>query len=204
MRTLEPGSLLPFLCLDETNQPDGVTVCACPAKKDTEPVLAKNPQKWSPDEFFVRYPTVVFDPQINRFRMWYFGFGKAQREYQGNRGFAGNELYAESEDGLYWERPQLGLVEFNGSKRNNILGVIHKSFHSKAVVMDETEEDPRKRFKCLATASGNEILSYSEDGIHWEKTEVKAIQGPWLALPTSRFLGVNTTRPRTSKEDGLA
>ena len=29
--------------------------------------------------------------------------------------------YAESRDGLKWEKPQLGLVEFNGSKQNNIV-----------------------------------------------------------------------------------
>ena len=29
--------------------------------------------------------------------------------------------YAESDDGVHWERPELGLVEFNGSKKNNII-----------------------------------------------------------------------------------
>ncbi len=29
--------------------------------------------------------------------------------------------YAESSDGISWERPELGLVEFNGSSRNNII-----------------------------------------------------------------------------------
>jgi hypothetical protein len=27
--------------------------------------------------------------------------------------------YAVSEDGLHWEKPNLGLVEYNGSKENN-------------------------------------------------------------------------------------
>jgi len=29
--------------------------------------------------------------------------------------------YAESDDGINWRRPELGLVEFDGSTRNNIL-----------------------------------------------------------------------------------
>ena len=29
--------------------------------------------------------------------------------------------YAESSDGIHWERPELGLVEFNGSSKNNII-----------------------------------------------------------------------------------
>ena len=29
--------------------------------------------------------------------------------------------YAESKDGIHWKRPELGLVEFKGSKKNNII-----------------------------------------------------------------------------------
>ena len=29
--------------------------------------------------------------------------------------------YAESRDGIHWKRPELGLVEFRGSKKNNII-----------------------------------------------------------------------------------
>ena len=29
--------------------------------------------------------------------------------------------YAESKDGIHWKKPELGLVEFNGSKANNIV-----------------------------------------------------------------------------------
>ena len=34
----------------------------------------------------------------------------------------GRLCYAESADGVHWERPNLGLVEFRGSGDNNILG----------------------------------------------------------------------------------
>ena len=37
--------------------------------------------------------------------------------------------YAESDDGIHWRKPSLGLVEFNGSKANNIVmtsGVVGK------------------------------------------------------------------------------
>ena len=29
--------------------------------------------------------------------------------------------YAESKDGIHWEKPDLGIVEWQGSRRNNIL-----------------------------------------------------------------------------------
>ena len=56
----------------------------------------------------------------NRYRMyyrgWHFETGKTLE-------FPRRQVtcYAESLDGIHWYRPNLGLVEFEGSKRNNIL-----------------------------------------------------------------------------------
>ena len=56
----------------------------------------------------------------NRYRMyyrgWHFVTGK-KLEFPRRQ----VTCYAESLDGIHWYRPQLGLVEFEGSKRNNIL-----------------------------------------------------------------------------------
>ena len=53
--------------------------------------------------------------------------------------------YATSEDGLAWDRPNLGLHEWNGTKDNNIardpdaLGLSH-------ILRDEREPDPARRY----------------------------------------------------------
>jgi len=44
VRTLEPGRLIPFLCLDATNRPDSVEVCAMPAKKGCRTRAAQESQ----------------------------------------------------------------------------------------------------------------------------------------------------------------
>ncbi len=46
------------------------------------------------------------------YRMYYRGGGESTREYT---------CLAESSDGINWKRPKLGLIEFEGSKENNIV-----------------------------------------------------------------------------------
>ncbi|MDA2926388.1 hypothetical protein MYX78_03995, partial [Acidobacteria bacterium AH-259-G07] len=51
--------------------------------------------------------------------------------------------YATSRDGIHWEKPNLGKVEFNGSKNNNILPADTLT----PLFWDRHETDPAKRYK---------------------------------------------------------
>lgn len=84
--------------------------------------------------------------------------------------------YAESDDGIRWRRPELGLHEFKGSKANNIVipsgqvGGVNVETHSPAVFKDENPNaaaDARyKAFLFSPTPRG--LLAFkSPDGIHW-------------------------------------
>ncbi len=83
--------------------------------------------------------------------------------------YAGENLYyATSEDGEHWEKPELGLYEWKGSKDNNIaFDPLHKGpgrpFH---VVRDETDPDPTRRYKGMLGVS-NRHPAVSPDGFHW-------------------------------------
>jgi len=57
----------------------------------------------------------VLHEEDGRLRMWYWAFPPADGEPD-----VGGFCYAESTDGLRWEKPELGLVEFRGSRANNI------------------------------------------------------------------------------------
>ena len=46
------------------------------------------------------------------YHMWYVGFTEGDRRRTG---------YAVSEDGVHWERPNRGLIEYDGSKENNLV-----------------------------------------------------------------------------------
>jgi hypothetical protein len=57
------------------------------------------------------------------YRMYYRGLHYADggRAAQAKSAHPWLLCYAESDDGLRWRRPKLGLFEFNGSKANNII-----------------------------------------------------------------------------------
>lgn len=81
--------------------------------------------------------------------------------------------YAESRDGIHWRRPELGLFEFRGSKRNNIvwMGVGTSNF------CPFVDMNPN----CLAAekykAVGSDDVPYklhgfvSPDGLHWKRVQ---------------------------------
>ena len=72
---------------------------------------------------------VFFDAEEQRFKMWYatywYGVRREGDEIVVDERFDEYEAkrlcLATSDDGIHWEKPELGLVEFEGSKRNNIL-----------------------------------------------------------------------------------
>ena len=55
-----------------------------------------------------------------KFRMWYLGMIQRELQHGQAPGYWRPMCYAESRDGVHWVKPELGLVELNGSRRNNI------------------------------------------------------------------------------------
>ncbi|RKY88043.1 hypothetical protein DRQ09_03515 [candidate division KSB1 bacterium] len=138
------------------------------------------------------YGTVLYDN--GKFRMWYQVYnGKAK-----DRSFNTLIAYAESEDGIHWTKPDLGLVEFEGNKNNNILITCRgtSSLYSPAVVKDPKPENPEKTYKMIYWDSMSKkelekygpnfppgknvpgwraipgegfFTAYSPDGIHWKQ-----------------------------------
>ena len=81
--------------------------------------------------------------------------------------------YAESDDGIHWTRPDLGLVEFSGSKRNNIIlpnPEVTSLCSSFQPFRDENPHaEPDARYKAWAVGFEPRGLYplKSADGIHW-------------------------------------
>ena len=73
-------------------------------------------------------------------------------------------LYAVSKDGIHWAKPELGLIEFNGSKKNNI---VLEYNHGMAVMKDPHETDPQKRYKAIHPEREHSAVWFSADGIVW-------------------------------------
>lgn len=82
-------------------------------------------------------------------------------------------VYAESQDGMTWTKPSLGLFEFEGSKQNNILWM-GEGAHNFAPFKDTNPDaPPSERYKALA---GGPLLALkSADGIHWERMQEEPV-----------------------------
>ncbi len=76
--------------------------------------------------------------------------------------------YAESRDGIYWEKPELGLVEFEGSKANNII-LQGGSGHCFAPFKDSNPDcAPDALYKALDRKGTEGLHAFkSVDGINW-------------------------------------
>lgn len=119
------------------------------------------------------YGNIVFDSDRNLYQCWYSPFivahaahdmTLAQRLESPFESHAQQEMgvcYAQSRDGIAWEKPDLGLVEYEGSERNNL---VMRRVHGSGIFRDDSEEDPSRRYKALFQGLS---VSFSADGIKW-------------------------------------
>jgi len=135
-----------------------------PRKYHKNPVLTYD-KPWE-GNCVITWGSVLYEPDQKLFKVWYEVYKKFPP-----KGESGMLLcYATSRDGFHWDKPELGLVDFRGSKANNI--VLAERFDSPTVFRDPhpTEEvkyrlfwfghEGEKRGICSAT---------SPDGIHWKR-----------------------------------
>ena len=74
--------------------------------------------------------------------------------------------YAVSTDGADWEKPSLGLVEYQGSRDNNLLPV-----DACGTVFVDPLAPPEQHYKYITEHDHRGIYAYwSADGLHWERT----------------------------------
>ena len=114
------------------------------------------------------YMTVFQDGEL--YRMYYRGVHVVYTREAITEPHEQVTCYAESKDGIHWTKPELGLVEFSGSKSNNIIlkgaGITDNFTPFK-------DANPRckqeERYKALGGGSGGLFALASPDGIHWKK-----------------------------------
>ena len=125
------------------------------------------------------YGTVLRDENSGQFRMWYNVYKET--------------CYAESSDGINWQKPELGLV--GQTNKINLFG-----FQSPSFILDAMEADPAKRYKAIGAKDGfskEEIkrlkakfkfsesyhrdfaycAAYSADGLNWTMYPDPALMG---------------------------
>jgi hypothetical protein len=146
------------------------------------------------------YGTTMYDSAVAKYRMWYMCrmgpmhghtvpglymprpsrnpaafMGRTQDTY--GRTFVDNDrgdltCYAESEDGLTWTKPKLGIFAFNTNAENNIVW----DLHGVCVFRDDEESDAQKRYKGIGFCRRYRdiFLLTSPDGIRWDDSSFPA------------------------------
>lgn len=161
-------------------------------KHPGNPVLRRGPAG-SPDHgHAILYGTVI--KQEDTFRMWYLGMHETEVQAGQAPGWWRPMCYAESRDGVNWTKPELGLVELYGNKRNNVCLIEGEPFSLTrvndflSVLFDPDDPDPARRYKCAFIAHppyddirggmsgigtkerrvGATICATSADGLTWK------------------------------------
>ncbi len=165
-------------------------------KHDANPLFGED-KPWEM-RFDNLYANVLFDEEDQQYKVWYSPFivdhsakGMSAQQWKETKYQAPFDremalCYASSKDGILWTKPELGLVDYNGSKANNILWrgsgntrAKKAGPHGSGVFKDIDDPDPKRRYKALLKS---EILSvaFSSDGIDWE---------PAISCPESNSAG---------------
>ncbi len=113
---------------------------------------------------FSGYCTVIKDEDL--FRLYYRGLPTAGKDGRTDE----HTCYAESKDGIHWNKPDLKIHEVNGTLNNNvILSNVAPVTHNFSPFLDTRKGiDPKHKFKALGGISKSGLIAYvSEDGIHW-------------------------------------
>ncbi len=119
-------------------------------------------QPWEGNTCF--YHTVFRDGDI--YRMYYRG----SHHPPGISASHQTVCYAESKDGMQWTKPELGLIEFDGSKKNNIIWDDVIGSHNFVPFRDGNPDcKPEARYKAIGGGKreGGLFVFQSPDGIHW-------------------------------------
>jgi hypothetical protein len=118
------------------------------------------------------YVTVLQDGPL--YRMYYRGLPVSGKDGSDQE----TTCYAESRDGIRWTKPDLGLHEVTGSRRNNVILAGTSPFsHNFAPFIDTRPGvEAAARFKALAGTSESGLCVFaSEDGIRWRKWREKPV-----------------------------
>ena len=83
--------------------------------------------------------------------------------------------YAESRDGINWTRPSLGILEFQGSKDNNIVWMGRGSGAFLPFKDSNPAAPAQERYKAVGPDSGALYAFVSPDAIHWQDMQEEPI-----------------------------
>ena len=122
---------------------------------------------------------VIRDPDEGLFKCWYEDLeGPDERLSSHHFNMFSRQLYAESRDGIHWEKPLLDVARHNGAPTNIVLGdPDYGQVHSCGYVIDPDAADAAQRYRAIyahywdrpSERGRRTECAHSPDGIHWSR-----------------------------------
>ena len=132
-----------------------------PTKNQDNPIIAlEPPQQVGGEEHVIVMGTVMYDEDERLFKMWY---------ECANYPWSFNHIaYATSADGIHWERPNLGIVDFRGSTENNFVFNRGQRNVTAGIYKDPVAAEPSRLYKMIYNCGDGVGVAFSPDGLHWK------------------------------------
>ncbi len=145
-----------------------------PMRHHANPLIADD----KPWEAAVAWTSVWRDPDTGRYQLWYQAYGGRDAPVPQCA-----TCYAESDDGIRFRKPELGLFAYGDIPETNIVMVGNggRSLrYCNSVIVEPEEPDPARQYKMayfdFSSDHGKEYpglhVAFSPDGIRWTKPEV--------------------------------
>ena len=116
------------------------------------------------------YETVLRDG--GTFRLYYRGMPAARHDLDTEV-----TCVAESRDGVQWTKPELGIYDVQGTKKNNVVLARNRGCHNLAPFIDANPAAPAdQRYKALGGTGAPGLLAFvSPDGLHWSQFQEEPV-----------------------------
>ena len=162
-----PGTTVLFLDLLEVADMDNAQLVVNAATKHpANPVIKTGLLgAWDSLQAATWHGTVIWDDEDHIFKAWYVGIDALETStWQTRTG------YAISPDGVAWEKPSLGIHEYNGSSDNNLTIDIAPALGMGPALKDPGDPDPARRYKLfLWDDLWNTEIWNALDGVHFTR-----------------------------------
>lgn len=162
-------------------QAEGVRLVPGRVDKDPHNPLFQADKPWE-NALNNLYPNVIYDAEEKVFKLWYKCVLSDKDAIAKLMPPATVHdvgwllLYATSKDGVTWQKPELGLIGFDGSTRNN---AVCRDCPNVGVFKDLHDRDPARRYKMIYDVGrGNMRVRFSADGLRWSEPITPKGLGP--------------------------
>lgn len=147
----------------------GLQLALVRAQREGEPVLSMG-KKGTPDSGKISYYGSVVRVD-DEFHMWYLGHPQENPDRI-------RLCYAVSKDGKNWQKPSLGLVEYKGTRQNNLVALeVPGDIMSCNVIYEPQDPDPSRRFKIFyeVRPEYRGHVAFSPDGLRWTPSSMNPV-----------------------------